>query len=167
MNADEPMVSVDLWAARIPGFGRFAEHHWFVIWRPSIADRWEVWQDADHGGDSWGHLHRNLLSPSQGVGKWSFVGRHPVNIDVRYPNSAENRVTGQFEKIATVYSEIEAGYLENELKIRHVPHVIDRSYDSAFGGLFTANRGWGHVSAPIECKDVVLNVLAAFRNRSS
>ncbi|MEX1027585.1 MAG: DUF3750 domain-containing protein, partial [Candidatus Paceibacterota bacterium] len=27
-----------------------------------------VWQHSDQGGDSWGHLHRNLLKPSSGVG---------------------------------------------------------------------------------------------------
>jgi hypothetical protein len=75
-------------------------------------------------------------------------------------------VTGRFEKIVFVQSEVEARYLENELKIRHVPHVIDPFYDSAFGGLFTANRGWGQVSAPIECKKVILDLLDGLRERS-
>jgi hypothetical protein len=64
----EPMIAVDLWSARIPGFARFAEHHWFVIGRPGSADRWEVWQSPHQCDDAWGHLHLNLCSPSSGVG---------------------------------------------------------------------------------------------------
>ncbi len=68
MTDSDPKVSVDLWTARLPGLGRFVEHHWFVVRRPGIEDRWEVWQTPNAGGDSWGHLHRNLLRPSSGVG---------------------------------------------------------------------------------------------------
>jgi hypothetical protein len=59
---------VELWTARVPVVGRFAEHHWLEIVRDGTADRWEVWQDPDCGGESWGHVHRNLLAPSEGVG---------------------------------------------------------------------------------------------------
>ena len=43
-------------------------HYWFVIRRAEDVDRWEVWQTPDHGGQSYGHLHRNLLPPDSGVG---------------------------------------------------------------------------------------------------
>lgn len=59
---------VDLWSARIPGLGRFAEHHWLVVCCESNADRWEVWQTPSECETSWGHLHRNLMRPSSGVG---------------------------------------------------------------------------------------------------
>jgi hypothetical protein len=59
---------VELWAARIPGLGRFADHHWFVVRRPTAVDRWEVWQSKNAGRESWGHLHRNLKEPTCGVG---------------------------------------------------------------------------------------------------
>ena len=60
--------SVELRAARIPVIGALAEHHWFVIVREGQGDRWEVWQHAHAGGESWGHLHRNLLPAVSGVG---------------------------------------------------------------------------------------------------
>jgi hypothetical protein len=66
-----PVSLVELRAARIPWIGWFAWHHWFVIVRPDARDRWEVWQSARAGGDSWGHLHRNLLPPDRGVGAGS------------------------------------------------------------------------------------------------
>ena len=39
-------------AIRTPGLGRFADHHWFVIGRGVAAERWEVWQRSDAGGDN-------------------------------------------------------------------------------------------------------------------
>lgn len=59
---------VQLWTARVPRAGGFAEHHWLEITRDSRVDRWEVWQEANYGGESWGHVHRNLLAPGEGVG---------------------------------------------------------------------------------------------------
>ncbi len=66
---------VELRAARIPGWpGFFADHHWLLVFRGvdgrrfQSCDRWEVWQHADLNDSCWGHLHKNLLNPSQGVG---------------------------------------------------------------------------------------------------
>ena len=64
---EDAELIVDLWAARLPRLARFAEHCWLVVWRPERIDRWEVWQDPDFGGQSWGHLHRNLMAPSAGL----------------------------------------------------------------------------------------------------
>lgn len=64
-NAD---LIVDLCAARLPRLARFAEHCWFIVWRPNQIDRWEIWQDPNFGAESWSHLHRNLLAPFAGIG---------------------------------------------------------------------------------------------------
>jgi hypothetical protein len=47
-----------------------AVHYWFVVFHPEreAPDRWEVWQDPDRGGESWRHLHCNMLHPDRGVG---------------------------------------------------------------------------------------------------
>jgi hypothetical protein len=47
-----------------------AVHHWFVVLDPETGDRerWEVWQERDRGGESWAHVHRNLMHPDRGVG---------------------------------------------------------------------------------------------------
>lgn len=68
MTEQTQQSSVELWAASIPRLGPFADHHWFVVSTPWAIDRWEVWQTAGAGGESWGHLHRNLLPPAAGVG---------------------------------------------------------------------------------------------------
>jgi len=36
--------------------------------RESRWHRWDLWQYANHGGQSWGHVHRDLLTASAGVG---------------------------------------------------------------------------------------------------
>jgi hypothetical protein len=67
-------VGVELRAAKIPVIGPIAWHHWFVLEQQGKRDRWEVWQAAGAGGESWGHLHRNLFPPERGVGNgdsWS------------------------------------------------------------------------------------------------
>ncbi len=67
--------AVELWYAPLPRpLSRFAWHHWFVV-RDAVSadvavstDRWEVWQSREAGGESTGHLHRNLMRPESGVG---------------------------------------------------------------------------------------------------
>ena len=69
------IITVELRAAAIPGVpGLIADHHWLLVSRGTAAgrlesyDRWEVWQRANKNESCWGHLHKNLLQPFQGVG---------------------------------------------------------------------------------------------------
>jgi len=57
--------------ATLPSFLRpLAVHYWFVVFSPEIKEweRWELWQDTNAGGTSWGHIHKNLMYPGDGVG---------------------------------------------------------------------------------------------------
>ncbi len=74
------MVKVELRAAKIPSLvGIFADHYWLLVFRfvdgsqLQKCDRWEVWQQANQNKTCWGHLHKNLLPPYQGVGNGSSV----------------------------------------------------------------------------------------------
>ena len=69
------MLKVELRAARIPGLpGLIADHYWLLVIREGEkdshreCDRWEVWQSPRRNHSCWGHLHKNLLAPCQGVG---------------------------------------------------------------------------------------------------
>ena len=69
------LVRVELRAAKIPSLpGLIADHYWLLVFRaadgsqPQKCDRWEVWQQAHQNKSCWGHLHKNLLPPYQGVG---------------------------------------------------------------------------------------------------
>lgn len=65
-----PGPSVRLMRASLPSaLGWIAQHYWFAI-RTEGEDfrRWEVWQTADQGGESWGHVHKSLFAWDSGVG---------------------------------------------------------------------------------------------------
>ena len=61
----------------------------------------------------------------------------------------------KYEKIVVVDSQVEARILEGVLKEHDIPHLIKSYHDSAYDGLFQAQKGWGHVAAPAEYKDEI------------
>ena len=73
----------------------------------------------------------------------------------------------RFEKIATIGNEIEAMCLRGELEDRGIPHAIQSNHDSAYDGLFQFTIGWGHVEAPRDHRDEILEILDAIRRPST
>jgi hypothetical protein len=71
---------------------------------------------------------------------------------------------GQVTKIAAIKNEVEALCLRGELEERQIPHQIQSHYDFAYDGLFQFHSGWGHVEAPAEHRDEILQVLEAIRS---
>lgn len=68
-NAPAKSITVELWYAPLPRpLSWFAWHHWFVVRHGETIDRWEVWQSQSAGGESTGHIHKNLMRPESGVG---------------------------------------------------------------------------------------------------
>ena len=62
-------MKVELRYAPLPFIGAIAVHYWFVVYDDAGAcHRWEVWQTADAGGESHGHLHCDLKAPHADVG---------------------------------------------------------------------------------------------------
>lgn len=61
-------LRVDLRAAKIPYLGLIAVHYWFTIFEDNSFERWEIWQSKHLVTTSWGHLHQNLMTATQGVG---------------------------------------------------------------------------------------------------
>lgn len=49
-----------------------AVHYWFVEFDPDEGrwHRWELWQEADAGGTSWGHVHKDLIPPGHGLNRF-------------------------------------------------------------------------------------------------
>lgn len=68
MSTTETILEVQLRAAKIPVIGWLAVHYWFAIIQPERTTRWEIWQSRNTGGESWGHLHKNLMPFDRGVG---------------------------------------------------------------------------------------------------
>ncbi len=71
----------------------------------------------------------------------------------------------RYEKIAAVRNEVEALLLKGELEQRGIPHAIQSYYDTALDGLFQFTSGWGHVEAPVERRDEILEILDAIRQQ--
>lgn len=62
-------MKVELRYAPLPVIGWIAVHYWFVVYDDAgTCHRWEVWQTADAGGTSYGHLHCDLKAPEANVG---------------------------------------------------------------------------------------------------
>ena len=62
---------VQLRYATLPRFLRaMAVHYWFVVFDLNARrwHRWEVWQTRNAGGQSIGHIHRDMRHPDCGVG---------------------------------------------------------------------------------------------------
>jgi hypothetical protein len=62
---------VQLRSAALSGpLGTLARHHYFVAFDPAAGrpHRWDLWQYANSGGASWGHVHRDLLDPDADLG---------------------------------------------------------------------------------------------------
>ncbi len=68
--SEEPGASVRLMRAPLPSaLGWIAQHYWFATRSDDEAfARWEVWQTANQGGKSWGHVHKGLFAWDAGVG---------------------------------------------------------------------------------------------------
>lgn len=65
-----------------------------------------------------------------------------------------------FRKIAVLDNQVQAQLLDSALSDRGIPHMIRSYYDSAMDGLYQFGKGWGHVEAPDEHRQEVLEILA-------
>jgi len=61
----------------------------------------------------------------------------------------------EFKKILVLENEIEARLLDSVLNERNIPHRIRSYYDSAYDGIFQAQKGWGVVLAPLQYQEEV------------
>ena len=72
-----------------------------------------------------------------------------------------------FKKIAVLDDMVQAQMLELLLKEQSIPHLLKTYHDSAYDGLFQEQKGWGHIEAPAEHENEILELLDAVRNGPS
>jgi hypothetical protein len=60
-----------------------------------------------------------------------------------------------FEKILDLNNEFEAGIMEEVLNDKKIPFGIVPSGDSALGGIWELENGWGYIEAPVEYKEEI------------
>ncbi|NNE01053.1 MAG: DUF3750 domain-containing protein [Pirellulaceae bacterium] len=129
---------VDLYAARLPPPFSFAEHYWLLIGRDDSIDRWEVWQEP--GGDSWGHLHRNLLTPTQSV------SRRPSRFVRRWQGGTADELAKRIEASPTQYPWLNRyHYWPGPNSNTYVQWILGQSYQLGWRGFGRAY--WGLRSA--------------------
>jgi hypothetical protein len=63
-----------------------------------------------------------------------------------------------FEKILDLSNEFEAGIMEEVLNDKKIPFGIVPSGDSALGGIWELENGWGYIEAPPEYKDEIIRL---------
>ncbi|MFB0556067.1 MAG: hypothetical protein ACETWQ_22420, partial [Phycisphaerae bacterium] len=53
-----------------------------------------------------------------------------------------------------------------ELAELDIPHLMKSYYDGAFDGVYQFSKGWGHIEAPSEFRERILEILAGIRQGS-
>lgn len=61
----------------------------------------------------------------------------------------------EYVKVQALSNAVEASLLDAVLTERGIPHVMVSFHDSAYDGLFQAQKGWGIVKAPREYEDEI------------
>jgi len=61
-------------------------------------------------------------------------------------------------KILTFTNEIEALLLDEILNEKKIPHMIRTYHDSAYDGLWQTQSAWGHIEAPPEYSEKILQI---------
>jgi hypothetical protein len=64
----------------------------------------------------------------------------------------------EFGKILILENEIEGQLIDSVLTEQNIPHRIRSYYDSAYDGIFQAQKGWGVVEAPLSYKEEIISI---------
>jgi len=75
-------------------------------------------------------------------------------------------VMDKVERIVVLRNEIEAQLLAGELAELDIPHLMKSYYDGAFDGVYQFSKGWGHIEAPSEFREKILEILDGIRQGS-
>ena len=70
----------------------------------------------------------------------------------------------KFKKILVLNNEIEARLLDAVLEEQQIPHLMRSYHDRAYDGLWQQQRGWGHVEAPDDYKELILAIYGDLRS---
>ena len=65
----------------------------------------------------------------------------------------------RFEKIVVLENEVQAEVVDDILTSQAIPHRVRSYHDSALDGVFQGTYGWGHIEAPMEFKERILEVV--------
>ncbi len=61
-------------------------------------------------------------------------------------------------KILILDNVLEANILEDKLNEKGIPFIIRTYHDEAYDGLFTFQKGWGHIEAESKYKNEIIAI---------
>jgi hypothetical protein len=65
----------------------------------------------------------------------------------------------RYEKIVALESEVQAEVVSSALTGQGIPHRVRSYHDSALDGVLQGTYGWGHLEAPVEFKQRILDIV--------
>lgn len=71
----------------------------------------------------------------------------------------------EYVKVQALNNAVEASLMDAVLNKRGIPHLIISFHDSAYDGLFQAQKGWGVVKAPKEFEDEIKSIYRDIASR--
>jgi len=72
--------------------------------------------------------------------------------------------TEEYVKTAILEDPFEAQIVSGMLIAENIPHLIRSYHDTAYDGLFQAQKGWGEIRAPRQYTEQILEILADYRS---
>ncbi len=70
-------------------------------------------------------------------------------------------------KVLLLNNEFEAKLLDEILIEKNIPHLIRSYHDSVYNGLWQMQSSWGHIEAPEEYREEILETFAQMSSESS
>jgi hypothetical protein len=151
---------VQLWSATLPSALRIiAVHTWFNgfdeaegRWR-----RWEVWQNRDAGGESWGHVHCDLMHPERPVGggparcEWEWHGDEAERLLVVLKRSPEYPERNRYRYWPGPNSNTYAAWVLSQAGIDYSldPRAVGKDFLGAQGFGLRRDRGRVQLESPL------------------
>ena len=63
-----------------------------------------------------------------------------------------------FEKIVVLDTETQACLIKPLLEEQNIPCFFKSYRDAAYDGLFQSSKGWGHIEAPPQFKEIIIKI---------
>jgi hypothetical protein len=70
-------------------------------------------------------------------------------------------------KVTILENEIEAQLLDSILTERNIPHIMRSYHDTAYDGLYQAQKGWGYVGAPKRYRKEIMGIISELRREAN
>ena len=65
----------------------------------------------------------------------------------------------RYEKIVMLDNDVQAEVVSSALTGQDIPHRVRSYHDSALDGVLQGTYGWGHLEAPVEFKERILDIV--------